>query len=163
MRGLGPFWRQTARGARDRKCHPARANRRRAVPRMRVRLSAAATGYQEGKQPPPPPTPCHFPTPPHPIPRPEFTDSRSTYRLRTSSGREMAREASVGTRAGAVRAGILETAAETAAPAAEAALAFRAETDGEGRRAEAACTISAPTWGKAGRTMGREAIPCAGR
>lgn len=72
-------------------------------------------------------------SPPHPIPPPEFTDPRSTYRLRTSSGSEMAREASVGTRAGAVRAGILETAAETAAPAAEAALAFRAETNGEGR------------------------------
>lgn len=161
MRGLGPFWRQTAKGARDRKCHPARANRRRAVPRMRARLSAAATGYQEGKQPPHPQR--RATSPPHPISPPEFTDPRSTYRLRTSSGSEMAREASVGTRAGAVRAGILETAAETAAPAAEAALAFRAETNGEGRRAEAACTISAPTWGKAGRTIGREARPCAGR
>lgn len=58
----------------------------------------------------------------------------------------------MGTRAGAVRAGILETAAETAA-AAEAALAFRAETDGEGRRAEAACTISARAWG------GRRDVP----
>lgn len=43
----------------------------------------------------------------------------------------MAREDSVGTRAGAVRAGISEAAAEEAA--AQAALAFRAETDGEGR------------------------------
>ena len=70
VKGLGPFWRQTARGARDRKCHPARANRRRAVPRMRARLSAAAKGYLQGKQPPP--TPNAVPLPPHP--RSEFTD-----------------------------------------------------------------------------------------
>lgn len=108
----------------------------------------------------PPPTPNAVPLPPHP--RSEFTDPpHSTYRLRTSSGSEMAREASVGTRAGAVRAGILETAAETAA--AEAALAFRAETNGEGRRVEAGRTISARAWGKVGHTIGIEAIPCAGR
>lgn len=69
VKGLGPFWRQTARGARDRKCHPARANRRRAAPRMRARLSAAAKGYLQGKQPPPPPTPCHFPLTPDPSSR----------------------------------------------------------------------------------------------
>lgn len=135
MRGLGPFWRQTARGARDRKCHPARANRRRAVPRMRARLSAAATGYQEGKQPPHPQrraTSQPPPTPPH-RPQPEFTDPPcGTYRLRTSSGREMAREASVGTRAGAVRAGILETAAETAAPAARQPWLFARKPMGRG-------------------------------
>lgn len=51
VKGLGPFWRQTARDARDRKSHPTRANCRQATPRMRARLSAAAKGYPEGKQP----------------------------------------------------------------------------------------------------------------
>lgn len=153
MRGLGPFWRQTAKGARDRKCHPARANCRRA-PRhpTHARPSVSGHGLPRGEATPPPPPPCHPPT---------FAVPRGTYRLRTSSGSENAREAKAATRAGAVRAGILEGAAETAA--AQAALAFRAETDGEGRRAEAARTIPAQAWGKAGRTTLREAVPRAGR
>lgn len=53
MRGLGPFWRQTVQGARDRKSHPTRANRHRAIPRMRARLSAAAKGYSEKQSPHP--------------------------------------------------------------------------------------------------------------
>lgn len=89
---------------------------------MRGRLSAAATGYPERRRPP------HYP---QRLPPPGVHGPRGTYRLRTSSGSEMAREDSVGTRAGAVRAGISEAAAEEAA--AQAALAFRAETDGEGR------------------------------
>lgn len=100
----------------------------------------------------PPPAPCH----PN-----EFAVLCGTYRLRTSSGSEMAREASAGTRAGAVRAGILEAAAE--ASAAQAALAFRAETEGEGRRAEVEHTIPAQAWGEAGRTMLRQPKPCVGR
>lgn len=88
---------------------------------MRARLSAAAKGYPEGKQP-------QYPR--RHATRTELAVPCSTYRLRTSSGSEMAREASAGTRAGAVRAGILEAATEVSA--AQAALAFRAETDREG-------------------------------
>lgn len=134
-----------ARGAHNRKCHPARRQQTRAASssRMRARLSAAATGHLEGKRPPTPML-CLSPS----LGR---LFSRNTYRLRTSSGREMAGTASAGTRAGAVRAGISETAADAAAV--QAAPAFRAETNGEGRRAEAARTTLARARGKEGRTM----------
>lgn len=72
----------------------------------------------------------------------------------------MAREASAGTRAGAVRAGILEAATEVSP--AQAALAFRAETNREGLE-EVARTTPARAWGKAGRTMLRELVTVAGR
>lgn len=82
---------------------------------------SSSQGLPRGEATPAPPAPCH------PM---ELAVPCSTYRLRTSSGSEMAREASVGTRAGAVRAGISEAAAEVSA--ARAALAFRAETNREG-------------------------------
>lgn len=112
---------------------------------------SSSQGLPRGEATPAPPATCH-PT--------ELAVPCSTYRLRTSSGSEMAREASAGTRAGAVRAGILEAATEVSA--AQAALAFRAETDREGL-AEVARTTPARAWGKAGRTTLRELVTVADR
>lgn len=128
---------------------------RQQLPRYPTHARPSVSGSQglpRGEANPPSPVPCH-PT--------ELAVLSGTYRLRTSSGSEMAREASAGTRAGAVRAGISEAAAEVSA--AQAALAFRAETDREGLRAEVARTTLAWARGKSGCTILKETVPGAGR
>lgn len=116
MRGLSPFWRQTASRARGRKCHPARANRHRRAPsrhpaHARPAVSGSHRPPRGGANPHHGVSPC-FPLPESVVPS---TPPHSTYRLRTSSGSEMAGVANAGTRAGAVRAGISEAAADAAA------------------------------------------------
>lgn len=128
---------------------------RQQLPRYPTHARPSVSGSQRlprGEANPPSPVPCH-PT--------ELAVPCGTYRLRTSSGSEMAREASAGTRAGAVRAGISKAAAEVSA--AQAALAFRAETDREGLQAEVARTTLAWRRGKSGRTIPKETLPGAGR
>jgi hypothetical protein len=152
-KGHYPFWRQTARGAR------ATGSATLPAPTAAARLTAPPRACAPGCQQQPPATRRGSDPPPQhrPLPVPESAvplPSHDTYRLRTSSGREMAGVASVGTRAGAVRAGISEATAD--ATAAQEAPAFRAETNWEGQRAEAARTTLARARGKAGRTMQRE-------
>lgn len=113
-----PILAPTARGARDRKHSP-----RQTLPRACAPWLSAAAG-------PPRDTPINASASVPPL-APTLC---GTYRLRTWSGSEPAGEASAGTRAGAVRAGILQVADDRTALNETPAFSRARKPIGRGRR-----------------------------
>lgn len=137
--GIGPFPSQTARGARPEvpPCLAPTAAARRASPRMRARLSAAATGYPEGD--------------PHPHRRATHPGSRFPAAPTACGHRQAVRRPGRPRRPAPGRYGQASWKVQQRRQQHRQPWLFARKPTGR-PRAEAARTIPAQAWGKSGRT-----------